>query len=163
MKIYTKQGDKGSTQLASGEFVSKDHRIIEGVGALDETNSFIGLLRNSMDTPLLKTIQNHLFILGSNLSAGKSIIDFPETNITLLETSIDLIEEKITKLENFILPSGSLISSLCHIIRSVIRRSERFLIKSSLSEIEKIYINRLSDYFFMLARQYSDDELWINE
>lgn len=163
MKIYTKQGDKGSTQLASGETVLKDHSIIEGVGSLDETNSFIGLLRTHIEIPILKTIQNHLFILGSNLSAGKMIIDFPEKNISLLEESMDLIETEVKKLENFILPSGSTISSLCHITRSIIRRSERFLIHSSLSEREKIYINRLSDYFFMLARKYSEDELWINE
>lgn len=163
MKIYTKQGDKGSTQLASGEIVSKNHIIIQGVGSLDETNSFIGLLRTHIDLPILQKIQNHLFILGSNLSARRMLIDFPEKNVLLLEESMDKIETQVKKLENFILPSGSTISSLCHIIRSIIRRSERFLIDSSLSEKEKIYINRLSDFFFMLARKYSKDELWINE
>lgn len=166
MKIYTKKGDKGETSLLGGSKVKKDNIRLESYGTVDELNAFIGHIHDqeiseNHKTILLK-IQNQLFNLGSILSfdGKKSQINLPEItkrNIQMLETEIDKMEEKLAPLKDFILPSGHAISSLCHIARTVCRRAERRVVE--LQAKEKIssncleYLNRLSDYLFVLARE----------
>ena len=165
MKIYTKKGDKGETSLLGGTKVNKDNIRLEAYGTVDELNAFIGHIHDqeisqNHKTILLK-IQNQLFNLGSILSfdGEKSQINLPEIpkrNIQMLETEIDKMEEKLAPLKDFILPSGHAISSLCHIARTVCRRAERRVVELQVKE--KIssncleYLNRLSDYLFVLAR-----------
>ena len=165
MKIYTKKGDKGETSLLGGSKVNKDNIRLEASGTVDELNAFIGHIHDqeiseNHKTILLK-IQNQLFNLGSVLSfdGKKSQINLPEItkkNIQMLEAEIDRIEEILSPLKDFILPSGHTIASLCHIARTVCRRAERRVVE--LQSKEKIspncleYLNRLSDYLFVLAR-----------
>ena len=165
MKIYTKKGDRGNTQLLGGKKVKKNHLKIECYGTIDELNSFIGNIyddpiSNSQKKTLFK-IQNHLFNLGSCIafdSSKKKIIlpNIKNKNVKMLEEEIDEMDKLLPDLQNFILPSGFSTASKCHIARSVCRRAERNLI--SLAEIENIdplhiqYLNRLSDYLFVLAR-----------
>ena len=166
MKIYTKKGDKGETQLLGGAKVKKNHLKIECYGTIDELNSFIGNIYddsiNNLQKKTLFKIQNHLFNLGSCIafdSTSKKQITLPNIknkNVQMLEKEIDKMDKLLPKLKNFILPSGFSTVSKCHIARAVCRRAERNLI--SLSEIENIdplhikYLNRLSDYLFVLAR-----------
>ena len=165
MKIYTKKGDKGETSLLGGSKVKKDNIRLESYGTVDELNAFIGHIHDQEISEnhkaILLKIQNQLFNLGSVLSfdGKKSQINLPEItkrNIQMLETEIDRMEEKLATLKDFILPSGHAISSLCHIARTVCRRAERRVVE--LQAKEKIssncleYLNRLSDYLFVLAR-----------
>jgi cob(I)alamin adenosyltransferase len=165
MKIYTKKGDKGETSLLGGSKVKKDNIRLESYGTVDELNAFIGHIHDQEISEnhkaILLKIQNQLFNLGSILSfdGKKSQINLPEItkrNIQMLETEIDKMEEKLAPLKDFILPSGHAISSLCHIARTVCRRAERRVVE--LQAKEKIssncleYLNRLSDYLFVLAR-----------
>ena len=165
MKIYTKKGDKGETSLLGGSKVNKDNIRLEAYGTVDELNAFIGHIHDQEISEnhkaILLKIQNQLFNLGSVLSfdGKKSQINLPEItkrNIQMLETEIDKMEEKLAPLKDFILPSGHAISSLCHIARTVCRRAERRVVE--LQAKEKIssncleYLNRLSDYLFVLAR-----------
>ena len=165
MKIYTKKGDKGETSLLGGSKVNKDNIRLEAYGTVDELNAFIGHIHDqeisqNHKTILLK-IQNQLFNLGSILSfdGKKTQINLPEItkeNIQMLEAEIDKMEEELSPLKDFILPSGHTIASLCHIARTVCRRAERRVVE--LQAKEKIspncleYLNRLSDYLFVLAR-----------
>ncbi len=165
MKIYTKKGDKGETSLLGGTKVNKDNIRLEAYGTVDELNAFIGHIHDqeisqNHKTILLK-IQNQLFNLGSILSfdGKKTQINLPEItneNIQMLEAEIDKMEEELSPLKDFILPSGHTIASLCHIARTVCRRAERRVVE--LQAKEKIspncleYLNRLSDYLFVLAR-----------
>ena len=165
MKIYTKKGDKGKTQLLGGSMVDKNHIKLECYGTIDELNSFIGNIYdqeiNTAHKEILFKIQNQLFNLGSIISfdGGKDKIRLPNIttqNIKMLEKAIDKMEEGLPMLRNFILPSGHPTASKCHIARTVCRRAERNLV--ALSQEEEIntlhiqYINRLSDYLFVLAR-----------
>ena len=165
MKIYTKKGDKGETSLLGGSKVNKDNIRLEAYGTVDELNAFIGYIHDQEISEnhkaILLKIQNQLFNLGSVLSfdGKKSQINLPEItkrNIQMLETEIDRMEEKLATLKDFILPSGHAISSLCHIARTICRRAERRVVE--LQAKEKIssncleYLNRLSDYLFVLAR-----------
>jgi len=165
MKIYTKKGDGGKTQLLGGHDVAKNHIRIQCYGAIDELNAFIG---NLYDQELSKNhkvtlldIQNQLFNLGSIISFDQKNkkIKLPiisEKKIQLLENEIDKIEKKLPKLKDFILPSGHNSASKCHITRTVCRRAERNLVHLANSvEVNPLhikYINRLSDYLFVLAR-----------
>tara|TARA_B100000945_G_scaffold261457_1_gene219790 strand:- start:710 stop:1255 length:546 start_codon:yes stop_codon:yes gene_type:complete len=166
MKIYTKNGDQGFTQLLAGEKVSKDNIRIECYGSIDELNAHIGNIydqniHNNHKHTLL-SIQNTLFNLGSNIAfdpknKGEAPINITEDHVLLLEKEIDSIESSLEELRSFILPSGNDVSSKCHIARTICRRAERNLI--SLSKKEKVhfvhikYLNRLSDYLFVLARK----------
>jgi len=170
MKIYTKKGDKGKTQLLGGSMVDKNHIKLECYGTIDELNSFIGNIYdqeiNTAHKEILFKIQNQLFNLGSIISfdGGKDKIRLPNIttqNIKMLEKAIDRMEECLPMLRNFILPSGHPTASKCHIARTVCRRAERNLV--ALSQKEKInnlyiqYLNRLSDYLFVLARTILKD------
>ena len=165
MKIYTKKGDKGKTQLLGGSIVDKNHIKLDCYGTIDELNSFIGNIYdqeiNTFHKKKLLKIQNQLFNLGSIISfdGKKNSIKLPHIttqNIKMLEKAIDKMEEDLPILQNFILPSGHPTASKCHIARTVCRRAERNLI--ALSQEEEIntlhiqYLNRLSDYLFILAR-----------
>ncbi|MCE3258541.1 MAG: ATP:cob(I)alamin adenosyltransferase [Bacteroidetes bacterium] len=164
-KIYTKTGDKGLTSLIGGTRLPKHHIRIEAYGTVDELNSHIGLLRDVIqDTPttdLLISIQDRLFTIGSHLAADpeKNKMELPslfEDDILALEKAIDKIDEVVPEMKSFVLPGGHIHVSYCHIARCVCRRAERAVLR--LAENEKVddlhfkYLNRLSDYLFMLSR-----------
>jgi len=182
MKIYTKTGDKGTTALFTGTRVPKHHIRIESYGTIDELNAFLGLLRDQeMDSHSKKTItliQEKLFTVGSILATEPkkdSRLKIPRINaddIALLEREMDTMNENLPQMTHFILPGGHPTVSYCHIARTVCRRAERMI--SYLNENEPLpetllsYINRLSDYLFVLARKLSkdvkaDEVKWIPE
>lgn len=170
-KVYTKKGDTGWTSLLSGERVKKvDHRI-EAVGTLDELNSFIGLLRSEMFTSdILEDVQWNLFNAGALVIDDKGTPNLPqltEEDITQLEQQMDLMQEELPELKNFILPKGSKAVSLAHVCRTICRRAERIVNHTGNESISK-YLNRLSDYFFVLARwighkQDVNETIWKND
>jgi cob(I)alamin adenosyltransferase len=164
-KIYTKTGDKGLTSLIGGTRLPKHHIRIEAYGTVDELNSHIGLLRDVIQdnptTDLLISIQDRLFTIGSHLAADpeKNKMELPslfEDDILALEKAIDKIDEVVPEMKSFVLPGGHIHVSYCHIARCVCRRAERAVLR--LAENEKVddlhfkYLNRLSDYLFMLSR-----------
>jgi cob(I)alamin adenosyltransferase len=162
MKIYTKTGDKGETSLLGGTRVSKAHHKLEAYGTVDELNSTIGLIAamNPVHQNFLLNIQHKLFNIGSELAAEKDL-SFPlpeltEEEINVLEKEIDRLNEKLPKLKNFILPGGSVISAHTQIARCVCRRAERNVVGLNESKYTTIigYLNRLSDYLFVLSRDF---------
>lgn len=170
MKIYTKKGDSGETSLIGGTRVPKHHLRVEAYGSTDELNVYIGLIADQkIDTSyknILSEIQEILFTIGASLASDPErskmkIPDLKEEDITLLETEIDKMEEKLPELQNFILPGGHTIVSFCHIARVVCRRTER--IATHLAESDFVaplvipYLNRLSDYLFVLSRKVAKD------
>lgn len=157
--IVTKTGDAGTTGLGDGSRIAKNDARIEAIGHVDELNSFIGLLAcEQLSTDIhaaLERIQHHLFDLGSELCVpGYSALT--ENHVTFLETEIEQCLAQLPPLKEFILPGGSRQASLAHVCRSVCRRAERSLVtldqREPLNDVGKQYLNRLSDYFFMLAR-----------
>ena len=161
MKVYTKTGDKGSTSLIGGNRVGKDDERIEAYGTIDELNSFVGLLSDKVELSVvvkqLKEIQNYLFVIGSNLACGnaekpKSIPTLDDEKITSLEGFIDSFEKELSLMTNFILPSGHELISLTHCVRAICRRSERRVVSLGSEPGVVVYLNRLSDYFFVLSR-----------
>lgn len=169
MKIYTKTGDKGETSIFGGKRLPKDNIRIEAYGTVDEVNSYLGLIRDHLtvaDTrELLKQIQDRLFTIGSNLASdpNKALTTpdiFPE-DLETLEQTMDKMNEHLPPLKNFILPGGHPLVSYCHIARCVCRRAERRVV--SLAQQEKVdqiiiqYLNRLSDYLFVLSRKIAQD------
>ena len=170
MKIYTKTGDKGFTSLIGGTRVPKHHLRIESYGTVDELNSYIGLIRDQEITThhkqLLKEIQDRLFTIGSSLAAdpekSKMIIpDLHDADIELLEQEMDNMNKTLPELKHFILPGGSTMISYCHIARCVCRRAERLTVhlaeESKVDDKVVIYLNRLSDYLFTLARKLANE------
>ena len=170
MKIYTKTGDKGYTSLIGGTRVPKHHVRIETYGTVDELNSYMGLIRDQEITPeqkdMLKEIQDRLFTIGSSLASDpeKSKMKIPDlhtSDIELLEQQIDKMNEDLPELRHFVLPGGDQAVSFCHIARCVCRRAERICVNlaeiSSVDEQVIIYLNRLSDYLFVLARKLCHD------
>ena len=165
MKIYTKKGDKGKTQLLGGSMVDKFNPKIETYGNVDELNSFIGHIHdqeiNTNHKEFLVFIQIQLLNLGSIISfdGSKKNIKLPQvldTDIEKIELEIDTLEKELPQLTQFILPSGHPISSLCHIARTVCRRTERGVVFLNSEEgdydIAIQFLNRLSDYLFVLSR-----------
>ncbi|MFD0962631.1 cob(I)yrinic acid a,c-diamide adenosyltransferase [Pseudofulvibacter geojedonensis] len=177
MKVYTKTGDKGTTALFGGTRVPKHHIRIDSYGTVDELNSYIGLIRDQEIDPRSKEIsihiQDRLFTLGAILATdpekmilknGKERLNIPkisEENIELLEKEMDIMNDSLPPMTHFVLPGGHTTVSYCHIARCVCRRAER--LASALFEIEPFddralkYLNRLSDYLFVLARKLSHD------
>ncbi len=177
MKVYTKTGDKGTTALFGGTRVPKHHIRIDSYGTVDELNSYIGLIRdqeiNNHFKNTLVHIQDRLFTVGAILATdpekmilknGKERLNIPKINendITLLEEQMDQMNETLPPMTHFVLPGGHTTVSYCHIARCVCRRAER--LASALFEIEPFdectlkYLNRLSDYLFVLARKLSHD------
>ncbi len=168
-KIYTKTGDKGETGLFGGKRLPKNHIRIEAYGTVDELNSYIGLLRelisNVEQRSLLKEIQDRLFTIGSQLASDPSknmkTPDVLDSDITLLEKAIDDMNEVLPPLKNFILPGGHPIVAHAHVARCICRRAERNTVALNMEEaVESIliqYLNRLSDYLFVLSRKIAFD------
>jgi cob(I)alamin adenosyltransferase len=165
MKIYTKTGDQGITSLLGGTRVPKSDLRIDAYGTVDELNSYIGLLRdqevNKDRSELLKEIQDRLFTIGADLATvpGKDKVKKPDLlseDIELLEKEMDQMELKLPPLTAFILPGGHTAVSFCHIARTVCRRTERITVELAsfepVSELVIQYLNRLSDYLFVLGR-----------
>lgn len=159
MKIYTGSGDYGTTFLTRGTEVSKDDVRVETYGTIDELNSFIGLLALCRNEPFLEEIQTKLFYVGGYFADETAVSSgITDNDISALESQIDLIESQLMPTDGFILPRGSQASCLCHICRTVCRRAERRMVtykNSVMEETERnvyIYMNRLSDYFFLLAK-----------
>jgi cob(I)alamin adenosyltransferase len=177
MKIYTKTGDKGTTALFGGTRVPKHHIRIDSYGTVDELNSHLGLIRDQdidvHSKTILQGIQDKLFTVGAVLATdpekailknGKERLNIPkisETDIELLEKEMDAMNLELPEMTHFVLPGGHQTVSFCHIARCVCRRAER--LASALNEIEPFqpetltYLNRLSDYLFVLARKLSKD------
>ena len=166
MKIYTKTGDDGTTGLSGGLRVFKNHPLIEAYGTVDEINALIGLaIATSPESPLkmkLIRIQHELFKIGADLSLpwGKTIASISRIDASLtqtLESEIDECEKTLTPLTQFILPGGSILSAHLHLARTIARRAERLLVEAqnnntSINPAIAIYLNRLSDWFFCMAR-----------
>jgi cob(I)alamin adenosyltransferase len=169
-KIYTKTGDTGTTSLYGGTKVSKGHERIEAYGTVDELNSHIGMVRDLLSTTaslagqaiLLGVVQNRLFDIGSTLALDPDAAKQPwvpelrQDDIKTLEKAIDEMEELLPPLKNFILPGGHPTVSAIHIARCVCRRAERAVVRQGATE-PLPYLNRLSDYLFVLARFTAHD------
>ena len=167
-KIYTKTGDKGETGLFGGKRLPKNHIRIEAYGTVDELNSYIGLVRDNVEAPikdLLKEVQDRLFAIGASLASDpeKNMItpDIKAEDITILEKAMDEMDTKLPALKNFILPGGHTVVSFCHIARCVCRRAERNTVALHFTEpVDELiiqYLNRLSDYLFVLGRKIALD------
>ena len=167
LKIYTKTGDLGRTSLIGGTKVPKSHIRIETYGTVDELNSYIGLLNDYItdmhSNAMLKEIQDRLFTIGSSLACDPDkeplmkIPDLKEEDISVLEKEIDVMNEVLPEMKHFILPGGNVAVSTAHITRCVCRRAERLCVNMQEHEIfvDPLvikYLNRLSDYLFVLAR-----------
>jgi cob(I)alamin adenosyltransferase len=165
MKVYTKTGDKGMTSLIGGTRVPKHHLRIESYGTVDELNSYIGVIRDHKigehETAVLIEVQDRLFTIGSLLAADpeKSKMKLPELSIgdiEYLEKEIDKMDEELPPMRNFVLPGGNQAISFCHVARCVCRRAERITVHlSEQSQVDSTiiqYLNRLSDYLFVLSR-----------
>lgn len=186
MKVYTKTGDTGTTALFGGTRVPKDHARIESYGTVDELNSYIGLIRdqeiNQHFKDILIEIQDRLFTVGAILATPpeKEVLKngqkrlqnlgIIESDIELLEKEIDTMEDSLPQMTHFVLPGGHTTVSFCHIARCVCRRAERLAVHLShnetVADIAIKYLNRLSDYLFVLARKLSkelnaDEVKWI--
>jgi len=177
MKIYTKTGDKGQTSLFGGTRVPKYHLRIEAYGTVDELNSYIGLIRDQKiddyTSHILIKIQNELFTLGAMLAtppdkkvlkSGKERLNIHQINtnsVQLLEVEIDNMNEELPPMTHFVLPGGHTTVSFCHIARCICRRAERIVAQLSDESIVDtqilIYLNRLSDFLFVLARKLTKD------
>lgn len=167
MKIYTKTGDKGTTSLIGGTKVPKSHLRIEAYGTIDELNSYLGLLRDLFQDQhtqhLISDIQDRLFTIGSSLACDPikepkmRLPDLHVEDIELLEKEIDRLNEMLEPMKSFIIPGGHPIISHIHVGRCICRRAERACVRLELEslEVEPLilqYLNRLSDYLFILAR-----------
>ena len=177
MKIYTKTGDKGTTSLYGGTRVPKYNLRIEAYGTADELNSFIGLIRDqNIDDRTSRTllkVQNEIFTLGAmlatppdkeKLKSGKerlNIYKISKDDILFLEKEIDYMDQSLPQMTNFILPGGHQTVSFCHIARCVCRRTERLVVnlheQEPIDELILTYLNRLSDFLFVLARKLTID------
>ena len=179
MKIYTKKGDNGNTSLFGGQTVSKSASRIESYGTVDELNSILGVVRSfniskSVDEWLNK-VQHQLFVLGADLATPQNnntrIDRISQDEIDFLEKTIDHMDEELPPLKNFILPGGTSAAASIHHARTVCRRAERLTVACAmeveLSELTVKYLNRLSDFLFMLGRYENfksgkKDTLWIS-
>lgn len=153
MSIYTKTGDNGTTSLANGVRVPKTDMRLEAYGTADELNSFVGWLRSHMEEQeRLEWIQNKLFNLGAQLSEapGEWIT---EADVHRVEQWIDAIQAELPPLRAFILPGGNEAVSLCHVCRTVTRRLERLMVAMEAPRLSREFVNRLSDFFFVLSRE----------
>ena len=173
-KLYTKTGDDGTTGLLSGKRVSKHHVRIKAYGTVDELNAWVGMIRNfeidnNTENTLIK-IQSELMIVAAqladdNISKTSKLVNtlkpISQGNVEYLERQIDLINNELPELKNFVIPSGHFIVSYSHLARCACRRAERLI--TELNQIESVpeiiiaYINRLSDFLFILARKLSKD------
>ena len=169
-KIYTKTGDNGETSLIGGTRVLKSNIRIESYGTVDELNSFLGMVNDLCAEPRIREwmheIQDRLFTIGSVLATAPEkdikmkLPDLVESDVTWLEQNIDLMNETLPEMRSFILPGGNLASSTCHVARCVCRRAERLCVhmqdcSEDVPQLVIQYLNRLSDFLFVLARYIS--------
>lgn len=168
--IYTKTGDKGTTSLVGGTRVPKTHVRLEAYGTIDELNSYLGLLQTYLtdetDRKLVFYVQNKLFSVGSYLATDQSKTELHmeshvgENDIRLLEHAIDAIDSVLPSLKAFVLPGGNRGAAVCHVCRTVCRRAERCILvlaeKCKIDANVTAFVNRLSDYLFILARKLND-------
>ncbi len=165
-KIYTKTGDEGNTSLLGGNRVSKNHPRVEAYGNIDELNSFIGLLRSEIEdeylTNALINVQTHLYYIGSLVACDSckeqsKLTQITDSDISFLEKEIDSMTKTLPELEAFIIPGGNRAIANAHIARCVCRRAERSIInlaeKTHIDNLIITYLNRMSNYFFTLARK----------
>lgn len=171
MKIYTKTGDKGMTSLVGGKRVPKNSARLESYGTIDELNSYLGMIRSFPIDPViteeLVEIQSRLFDIGGNLATDpedlnvKIRLGVKEQDIELLEKAIDRMNAEVPPMKFFVLPGGDQVVSFCHIARTVCRRAERRILDlSTEAEVDELvlkYVNRLSDYLFILSRKLTND------
>lgn len=171
MKIYTKTGDKGMTSLIGGKRVAKNSARLESYGTIDELNSYLGMIRSltgdEQITDELVGIQSRLFDVGGNLATDPENADIKvklgirESDIRLLEEAIDRMDAEVPPMKYFVLPGGDQLSSFCHIARTVCRRAERRILdlaeEAQVDELVLKYVNRLSDYLFILSRKMAYD------
>jgi len=162
-KIYTRTGDDGSTGMADGSRVAKDDLLVHAIGEVDELNSQLAVLLCHAPADFVKdirSVQNELFNVGAELAMNHAIIE--QGSVDVLEQSLDAMNESLQPLKEFILPGGGLAASHCHVARATCRRAERSLVslnkKNELNIQLMAYINRLSDYLFVLARAISKQE-----
>ena len=181
--IYTRTGDKGTTSLVGGTRVPKTHARLEAYGTVDELNSFIGMLISLIDDKqeidLLLFVQHQLFVVGAYLATDQTKMAQASSNllheedVVRLESAIDRLDAELPTLKAFILPGGSFPASVCHVCRTVCRRAERCILsleEHEICEIDTLYksfINRLSDYLFVLSRKLNvlankSENFWIN-
>lgn len=184
MKIYTRTGDQGTTGLFGGGRVPKDHVRIEAYGAVDEVNALIGVVRSRCKEDdrldgldeILRGIQSELFVLGADLATPTNVrVQVPRIrtdHVDRLERLIDVHEDEVEPLRNFVLPAGTAVAALLHHARTVARRCERAVVRAAktehLREETIIYLNRLSDLLFVLARwanarSGTPDDPWFHE
>lgn len=180
MKVYTKTGDKGTTVLIGGTRVAKNNVRLEAYGGIDELNSYLGMIRSyPIDEESRKElieIQNILFVVGANLATDTAVSNLQQkmpctdADVAYLEQAIDRMDAELPPLQYFVLPGGDPAVSACHIARTVCRRVERRIVDMSEAiEVEDVivrYINRLSDYLFVLGRKLAKDcgleeEKWV--
>jgi cob(I)alamin adenosyltransferase len=178
-RIYTKSGDQGETGLGNGTRVPKDHPRVAAYGTVDELNSVLGLLiahdPARPETDLLRKVQNDLFDVGADLCLPESADEQPGQHLRVtaeqparLEAAIDRLNASLSPLTSFVLPGGTPAAAWCHLARTVCRRAERAVVTLMASERVNsqvvIYLNRLSDLLFVLARVFNDggraDILW---
>lgn len=165
--IYTRTGDKGTTSLVGGMRVAKTHARLNAYGTVDELNANLGLLltylNEETDRNLVLQIQNKLFSVGSYLATDQSTTKLScasivsEEDVTVLERAIDVMDELVPPLQAFVLPGGARGAAVCHVCRTVCRRAERIILALGdtveIDEVVLSYMNRLSDYLFVLARK----------
>lgn len=176
-KVYTKTGDDGTTSLNSGLRVKKHHIRVAAYGSIDELNAWVGLIRDTtadiLDREFLMLLQNHLMVLGTQLSTVREedlptdfIDPINDPHILKIENEIDRISMDLPPLKNFVIPGGHPLVSYSHLARCVCRRAERHITELNANERVSPYViafvNRLSDYFFVLSRKFSID-LDLNE
>jgi cob(I)alamin adenosyltransferase len=162
-KIYTRTGDDGSTGMADGSRIAKDDLLVHAIGEVDELNSQLAVLACHIQpgfAAAVRTIQDELFNVGAELTMGEAVIQ--QKHIDWLEQSLDELNRTLPPLQEFILPGGGLAASHCHVARAVCRRAERTLVslhkQAALNGYLMAYINRLSDYLFVLARAISKQQ-----
>jgi cob(I)alamin adenosyltransferase len=169
-RIYTKTGDRGETALFGGRRVPKSDLRVDAYGTVDELNSFLGLLRDSTENQHIREVlahtQHRLFTLGAHLASDPAkhppTPDLLPADVQLLEDEMDSMDEALAPLKHFILPGGHPTVSICHVCRTVCRRAERLTVALAQSgepveDIALQYLNRLSDYFFILSRYLAKD------
>lgn len=172
MKLYTKTGDKGTTSLVGGTRVPKTHARLEAYGTVDELNAHLGLLATYLtdeaDQSFLQQVQDRLFAVGSHLATDQTKISLKAASVITpqqveeMEHEIDRLDAQLPQLAAFVLPGGSRGAAVCHICRTVCRRAERRILALSeqveVSSVLLAYVNRLSDYLFVLSRKMNQDE-----
>lgn len=162
-KIYTRTGDTGSTGMANGSRVAKDDNLVKAIGDIDELNSQLALAMQYAPegfAEMIRAVQNECFNIGAELAMEQSVIK--QTHVDWLEQSLDNLNQSLPALKEFILPGGGLAACHCHLARAVCRRAERTLValnrQNSLNPLLMAYINRLSDFLFVLARAINREQ-----